>query len=708
MKDKTLKIITKNDITYEQLIKVLELNNKEIEELNNTLNDLMKNKVIFVNSKKKYSLIRNDYVIAPLESSSKNKFVREDKEKVYIPDKDLSTALKYDLVVVERFNNNKGKVVGILKRKNNKLVCEVKEKNNKLILVPFNGNSEVSISLTKEISKELNTNYIIGDRVYIELEDNYINEDNTILANNITKIGHLNDKMNDEIAIAITKDFDIDFSEDAIKEAESIPKEVREEDKIGRIDLTNEITFTIDSISTKDMDDAISIKKLYNGNYLLSVHIADVPYYVKPNSALYKDALKRGTSVYLGDVVIPMIPSILSNGICSLNEDVERLTKSCIMEITPKGKIINHKIQDTIIKSNKKMTYEQLNKIYANEEIDDETYYYFQKEIELIKELSDILSHKKKSRGNLEFESSDIKVKYDEFDVPQEFKQRKQGISEKIIENFMIAANETIATHFYWRSLPFIYRIHNDPDELKLENTIELIQKLGYKLVRIQNAYGQKAIQNILSDFKDTKEYTIISNLLLRNMSKAKYSTENIGHYALALDNYCHFTSPIRRFPDLVIHTLINIFINNNSKNYYDKDILSQICEHSSYKERQADDAEKDYIKLKMAKYMEAHKNEDFEGYILDIDKDNVYIKLDNNIKGILDINSNLNQAFEIDIHSKELKCKYSKQRIQLGTRIIFKVSKVNIPQKEIYFEVKEIIKNKNNHHTKKLEYNKN
>ena len=448
------------------------------------------------------------------------------------------------------------------------------------------------------------------------------------------------------------------------------------------------------------MDDAISIKKLYNGNYLLGVHIADVAHYIKPNSSLFKEALKRGTSVYLGEAVIPMIPSTLSNGICSLNEGVERLTKSCIMEINPKGKLVQYKIVNSVIKSKKKMSYEELNEFFNGNEI-DESYYPFLNDLNIMRELSDIMTHNKNNKGNLDFESSDIYINKDVYNNDKiiGFETRHNEEAQRIIENFMIAANEAVASHFYWRDIPFIYRVHNNPDDLKLENTIDIISKLNYKLIRIQNAYGQKAIQNILNDFKGTKEFTIISNLLLRSMSKAKYSTENIGHYALALDNYCHFTSPIRRFPDLMVHTLINIFINNDysTNNHFEKEILNEIAEHSSYKERQANDAEKDYIKLKMAKFMSEHIGEEFTGMILDIEKDKVYIKLDNNIKGILDFEKDFAKSFSIDTYNRQLTCNYSKQKVKLGTRIIAKVSKVDIPQKEIYFDVKEIIKNNEN-----------
>lgn len=703
MEQKILEIINKKDTNKKYLIEKLEINTQEkLQELEITLENLIHSKKIFLNSKQKYSLITNDHIIATLEGSSKGrKYIRYNKEKIYIPEDKLHTALKNDLVVVELGNANLGTIVGLVKRKNNKLVCEVKEKNNKLHLVPFNGNCELSITTDKKLLKD----FIIGDRVYIELDDYTIDDDNNILANNITKIGHFNDQFNDELAIAISKDFDIEFSKEAMKEAIEIPNHVRDEDKAGRIDLTKETVFTIDSIKTKDMDDAISIKKLNNGNYLLGVHIADVPFYIKPGSALFKEALKRGTSVYLGQVVIPMIPSILSNGICSLNEGVDRLTKSCFLEINPKGQIVNYKISDTIINSKKKMTYEELNELFKTGKVEDETYYAFLKEINLARELSNILTKSKTKRGNLDFESSDMYIKNDDFDKPQEFILTNNEEAEKIIENFMIIANEAVASHFYWRNIPFIYRVHNNPDEIKLDTTIELIQKLGYKLVKLQNAYGQKAIQNILKEYEGTPEYTIISNLLLRNMAKAKYSTENIGHFALALDNYCHFTSPIRRFPDLIVHTLINIFINDYSLNNHLKaflDELEKICEHSSYKERQANDAEKDYLKLKMAEYMAEHINEEFEGMLLDIDKDKVYIKLNNNIKGTLDLSDESNIAFEIDYPNKELKCKHSKQKIKLGTKLLLKVTDVNIPQKEVYFGIKDLIKDKNNN-TKKL-----
>ena len=700
METDIINILKRQDTDLKTIIKLLK-EKYEIEdnEIISTISNLIKEHKIFLNERNKYVFITDEYVVGTLQSCSKElKYVKYNKDKIIIHPENTHTALVNDLVVVKLLNGNTGSVVGIINRKNNKLVCEVIVKNNKLKLVPFNGNKEINVYCDKEA---LN-NFIEGDRVYVEI-NNKPDFDNTIVANEIIKLGHFNDEMNDEIAIAISKDFDIDFSKEALDEANNIPNIISDEELTDRLDLRNEKIFTIDSVKTKDMDDAISIKKLYNENYLVSVHIADVAHYIKPNSYLFKDALRRGTSVYLGNVVIPMIPSILSNGICSLNEGVDRLTKSVIMEVNQKGKVIKSKIVDSVINSKKKMTYEELNELFDGKEIDS-SYYPFLNDINLAKEVSDILTKTKHKKGHLNFESSDIEIERDDDNIPIKFEHRDIGVSQKIIENLMILANETVADYFYWQELPFVYRVHNNPDELKLEDTIELINNLGYKLVRLQNAYGQKAIQNILEDYKDKPEYTIISNLLLRNMAKAKYSTHNIGHYALASDNYCHFTSPIRRFPDLIVHSLIDMFINNNKQSKAILENLEEICEHSSYKERQSDKAENDYIKLKMAEYMKDHINEEFEGIILDIDKENVYIKLNNNIKGILDLEAEFIEAFNIDTFKRQLKCKHSKQELHLGTKIKATVTKVDIPQKEIYFDIKEIVKNHENKHTKKLE----
>lgn len=696
MVEKILKLLEHQNYSIDSLQERLQIDKKELEVI---LSEMIKNRLIYYNVNNEICRINENQIIGRLDSDSKGKkFISTKNDKIFISSENLHTAFKNDLVVCDFQQNNVGVIVGILERKNTRLVCEVTSKKGVKSLVPFNVGCVVSLCISDE---KILKDFVEGDRVVIELED-AIDDENKIIVYKAMRIGHKNDPKSDELAIAISKDFDIDFSIEAIKESLEIPEIVREEDKIGRTDLTNDTIFTIDSVHTKDMDDAVSIRKLYNGNYLLGVHIADVAYYVKPGMALFNDAQKRATSLYLGDTVIPMLPHKLSNGICSLNEGVERLTKTVYMEINGRGKIVNYKIIDSVIKSKKKMSYEELNQIFKEDEFNEE-YAFFANEIVLMRELSQILTNAKRIRGNIDFESSDIKINSNAHEVPIEFTTRDNEEAENIIENFMIVANETIATYFYWKDLPFIYRVHNIPDEIKLEQTMELIQTIGPKMIKLQNEYGQKAIQSILSKYKGSPEYSIIYNLLLRNMAKAQYSTTNIGHFALALDNYCHFTSPIRRFPDLIIHHLLNIFNNDYSKGKDGKLVedLDNISNHSSYKERQAEDAERDYLKLKMAEYMASHIGEDFEGIILDIDHDSVIIKLDNNVKGILAYTDSFDQAFIVDSYRKELKSTYSKTKIKLGTKVLIRVHEVNVPQKEIYFELRDI--HKNNTLTRKL-----
>ena len=709
MKDNILNLIKNKNINFENLLRNTKISE---DELSSILRELISEKKIFLNSSNKYEFINDNYFIGTLLRNSKGISYIEinNNDKIYISPEELHTALKYDTVVVDITHNNYGTVKGIIERKNNKLVCEVKEYKNKLILVPFNGNCELHLSSPQELLKDL----IIGDRVYTLLDDK-INDENYVFVDNITKIGYCNDRFNDEKAIAISKGFDVEFSEEAMAEANQLPTEVRECDKVGRVDLTNEVTYTIDSIKTKDIDDAISVKKLSNGNVLLGVHIADVAYYIKPGSALFKEASKRKTSVYLGDLVIPMFPSIISNGICSLNEGVERLTRSTFIEYDTNGKIVNYYTCRSVIKSKKKMAYEDLTQYFMENNIDP-SYLDFMNEITLMRKLASVLRKIKDDKGYLGFESNDMVVKTDPFNNDQilGFENRSPQEADRIIEVFMIACNVVRATDFTEKGIPILYRVHDVPDSLKLEDTFDKIRELGYgrQLTRINNAYGAKAIQNVLKQYQSSPLFSVVSNLLLRSMAKAKHSVNNIGHFALGEDYYCHFTAPIRRFIDLMIQILEDLFcLDYIGYNHIDeiKAALVEIADDYNYKERQADDAEVDFAKLRMAQYMATQTDTEFVGMILDIDKDKVYIKLDNNVRGILDMRSDFGYAFTVDSHRKELICNYSKQVIKLGGKLTLKVSKVDIPQKEVYFTVSNVMKdNLNNNNVKKKVKKKN
>lgn len=699
MKDIILNLIKKKSISFDLLLDITKIEKTILE---NILKELICEKQIFLNSTSKYEFKKDELFVCTLDRDSKGtSFVIINNQKIIISSEELHTALKYDTVVVEITYEKHGTIKGIIERKNNKLVCEVKEYNNKLILVPFNGNCELRLIASQDLLKDL----IIGDRVYTVL-DNKINDDNLIVVNNITKIGHFNDRFNDEIAIAISKGFSVEFSQEAMLEAEGLPTYVRDEDKVGRVDLTDKITYTIDSIHTKDIDDAISIERLQNGNILLGVHIADVAYYIKPGSALFNDATMRKTSVYIGDLVIPMLPSIISNGICSLNPNVERLARTTFIEYNQSGKIVNYSTCRSVIKSRKKMTYEDLNH-YFNENNLDSSYLPFINEIDEMRNLAALLMQIKVNHGYLSFKPNDTQVKTDPFnnDKIVGFENRISTEADKIIEFFMIACNVVRAKDFNIKSIPILYRVHDVPDTLKLEDTFDLIKELGYgkQLVRIQNAYGHKAIQSVLAHYKSSPLFSVVSNLLLRSMAKAKDSVENIGHFALCEEYYCHFTAPIRRYTDLILQTLDDLFSGECvGYNYIDeiRTALAEISTDYNYKERQANDAEVDFTKLRMAQFIATQTNEEFVGMILDIDKEKIYVTLDNNVRGILDMDLDFGLAFSVDSYRKELVCNYSKQRIKLGTKLILKVSRVDIPQKEVYFAVSDVLKEDkiNNH----------
>lgn len=700
MKYVVLNLIKKKSISFELLLSITQI---EKSELKNILKELLSEKQIFVNSTSKYEFKKEEWFVGTLDKDSKGvSYVMINNEKIIISPEELHTALKYDTVVVEITYQKHGSIKGIIERKNNKLVCEVKEYNNKLILVPFNGNCELRLIADQELLEGL----IIGDRVYTEL-DVKTNDDNCIIVNNITKIGHFNDRFSDEIAIAVSKGFNVEFSEEATKEAQSLPTYVRDEDKIGRVDLTNKVVYTIDSIHTKDIDDAISIERLENGNVLLGVHIADVGYYVKPGSALFKDATERKTSVYIGDLVIPMLPTILSNGICSLNPNVERLARTTFIEYNSRGKVVNYSTCRSVIKSRKKMTYEDLNN-YFNENNIDSSYLPFINEINDMRSLAAILKQIKINHGYLSFKSNDTQVKTDPFnnDKTIGFENRTSTEADKLIEFFMIACNVVRAKDFNIKSIPILYRVHDVPDTLKLEDTFDLIKDLGYgkQLVSIQNAYGHKAIQGILSHYQSSPLFSVVSNLLLRSMARAKDSTENIGHFALCEEYYCHFTAPIRRFTDLILQTIEDLFSGEAiGYNYIDeiRAALSEIATDYNYKERQANDAEVDFAKLRMAQFMAIQAEQEFTGMILDIDKEKIFVALDNNVRGVLDMNLDFGRAFSVDTYRKELVCNHSKQRIKLGTKLLLKVSRVDIAQKEVYFSVSDILKEDKIHENK-------
>ena len=466
--------------------------------------------------------------------------------------------------------------------------------------------------------------------------------------------------------------------------------EVLERDLRGRRDLRDWTIFTIDGDDTKDIDDAISIKKLPNGNYELGVHIADVSYYVKEGSPLDNEAMERGTSVYLVDRVIPMLPHELSNGICSLNPNVDRLAISCIMEFNENGKQLNYEIFPSIIKSRIQMTYKKVNSILEKNET-PEGYEEFVDDLRLMSELADILRKAKIKRGYIDFGVDEAKILVDEKCVPYDVVLRDRGTGEMLIEDFMIAANECVASHIYFMNLPFIYRVHEYPKEEKIRSFLGFVSSLGYHVNGNIKDIKPTTMQMILEQLVDKPEYKILSALLLRSMQKAVYKPENLGHYGLASKCYTHFTSPIRRYPDTTVHRLLRTYLfdgkidMNTIRKWEEK--LVYIAEHSSERERASVDCEREVEDMKMAEYMEQHIGEEFEGMISSVTSFGMFVELDNLIEGLVPLRD-MKDFFHFDEERMTLTGERSHVKYSIGERVIVKVIRASKEEKTIDFDV--------------------
>ena len=527
-----------------------------------------------------------------------------------------------------------------------------------------------------------------GHKVLVKITSRI--KDNLYNGEVIKILGHKNDPGVDILSIVSKYGINDTFSDDVMKEASLLPDEVLAHEYEGRRDLRNEEIFTIDGDDTKDIDDAISIKKLDNGNYLLGVHIADVSYYVKEGSKLDEEAYDRGTSVYLADRVIPMLPHKLSNGICSLNPNVDRLALSCVMEINHKGETVKYDIFESVIKSRKQMTYKKVNK-FLEENIIEEGYEPFTASLTLMKELADILRASKIKRGYIDFDIDEAKIIVNEKGEATDVVVRERGVGERLIEDFMIAANETVATCIYYMELPFVYRIHGEPSEEKINNFIKYISLLGYHVNGQMKDVSPKSIQNLLNQLKDKPQFHILSSLLLRSMQKAVYDKNNIGHYGLASKCYTHFTSPIRRYPDTTVHRLLRKYLfkhefDNNTITFWDNKLIP-LTEHASKKEQDAASCEREVDDMKKAEYMMKHIGERYEGVISSVLSFGVFVELPNLIEGLIKIEDLKDDEYVFDENSFSLKGVRTKKIYRLGDKIEIVVKNANKEMKTIDFE---------------------
>lgn len=697
MKDKILNVLKQQDKAYSmfELKDALGLNTtEEIQGMLKILLELESNLIIYHTNKDKYMAFEYSHLKKGKISVSEKGFgfvLMDDEEDIHVDKDHLNGATNGDMVIVEIINKNtgakrEGRVLRIASRNYGPIVGEYVFNNGKPTIKVSDKELNKKVVLTKESTKNVVEGHIVVASVIKELDKN------SVLAEITNIVGHKNDVGVDVEAIVYKHMFSPKFPDDVLEELKDIPDVVRKEDKIGRRDLTNQVIFTIDGDDTKDIDDAISIKKLKNGNYELGVHIADVSYYVKPGTKLYDEAYERGTSVYLVDRVVPMLPHKLSNGICSLNPNVERLTQSCVMEIDSKGNVVSHEIFESIIKSRIQMTYKKVNK-WLDEGIVEEGYEPFTKDLSLMKELADIIRKKRESNGAIDFDTDEAKILVDENGKPIDVVLRDRASGEKMIEDFMIAANETVATHVFYLELPFIYRVHGTPKEERINDFLDFISSLGYKVTGKINVNYPSSIENVLSQLRDKKEYKILSSLMLRAMQKAIYQTDNIGHFGLASKIYTHFTSPIRRFPDTTVHRLLRTYLyeNDQSKKTVDyfKEYLPVLAEHASIKERDAIECEREVEDTKMAEYMMDHVGEEFTGMISGVTSFGMFVELPNMIEGLVHISDIPGDYYNYDEKTMSLIGQRTKKRYRIGQEVNVICKSASKEEAFIDFELK-------------------
>lgn len=695
MKDRILEVLKSEETSFEfgKIIDLLEIKDDiSFREVISLLEELENEGIVYRTKREKYMYFPYCHLKqGKLDVNKKGfGFVITENGDIYIDEKNMHGAINGDIVNVELLTDEndpkiEGKIVKIVKRELNNLVGEFYFKGGKGHVKLDDEKYKLDIEIPKNECSDL----VNGYKVLVKLTKP-INKNYRFKGEIVSVIGHKDDPGMDIKVEAYKHGIEIEFSDEVKEELNDIPSFVSNEEMIDRTDLRGEMIFTIDGDDTKDIDDAISIKKKENGNYELGVHIADVTNYVKMNSELNKSAMDRGTSVYLANTVIPMLPHKLSNGICSLNPNVDRLAVSCVMEIDKKGNVIDYNIFESVINSRKQMTYKNVNKILG-EDIIPEGYQEFVDTLKLMKECSDIIRKEKLRRGYIDFGQTEIKIVTDDNGKPIEIVPRVQGIGENIIEDFMICANETVATHVFYMDLPFIYRVHEEPDEEKIDDFLRYVSILGYKLTGKRKDIHPKRIQEILEELKDTKEYKILSRLLLRSMKKAYYSKENLKHFGLASNCYTHFTSPIRRYPDLTVHRRLKEIIHgkvDNKTNSYWSQQLVYIAEHSSIKERASIECERDVNDMKVAEYMMEHIGKQYQGMVSSITNFGMFIELDNLIEGLVHVRNMTDDHYNYDETVKILKGEKTGKIYKLGDIVDVEVEAASKENKTVDFKL--------------------
>ena len=616
--------------------------------------------------------------------------IGKEHDDIFVSKDNLNGALDKDLVLVKVLskksdnNSEEGIILKVIERGIKQVVGEFIDGDGIYYVVP----DDLRIDDKIEIFSDALAGAVAGHKVVVSIFD----YEPKLTGEIIQILGHKNDPGVDILSIIARYDIEVEFSDEIYQSLDKIPAFVKEEDLMERMDLRDEVIVTIDGDDAKDLDDAISLKKLANGNFQLGVHIADVSHYVKEGSFLDKEAVNRGTSIYLVDRVIPMLPHKLSNGICSLHPDVDRLTISCFMEIAGDGSLVNYEIKESVIHSKQRMTYQNVNKILDNDIELTKRYQGYIELFFLMEELAAILRNKREQRGSIDFDLNESKILIDDKGKAIDIVLRERGKSEKVIEEFMLLANETVASCVKWLDLPFIYRIHEKPQVKKLQKFSTVAKTLGYSLKgSLQQVYPNQ-LSSFVEEIKGTEAHTLLATLLLRCMSKAKYSEEALGHFGLASENYTHFTSPIRRYPDLLVHRLLRAYlfegkINPQAVEHFSS-VIPQLAESSSNCEMIAINLERDVESMKKAEYMLSHIGDIYEGLISSVTAFGMFVELDNTIEGLVHMMELKDDYYHFDEINMRLVGERTGRIYKMSDRIKIQVKAVNKEDGNIDFSV--------------------
>lgn len=666
------------------------------QELQEVLDALLQEGKIEVSQKGKYQKSRGVFLTGVFTAHPKGfGFVSVDgmEEDVFIPEDQVHGAMHQDTVQItvkpgQSGKRREGAVNRIVKRGTDRIVGLYQESRNFGFVIPDNERYTRDIFVPKEDSGGA----VNGHKVVVELVS-YGTDRKSPEGKVVEILGHISDPGTDILSIVKGYDLPVEFPEKVMRQAERVPDRISEADMQGRTDLRDVQMVTIDGEDAKDLDDAVSLE-MNGGQYILGVHIADVANYVQEGSALDREAFERGTSVYLVDRVIPMLPRRLSNGICSLNEGQDRLALSCIMTIDQKGKVLDHVIAETVIRVDRRMTYTSVKKILEEQDAEESARYeelvpMFQR----MQELAGLLRARRRARGSIDFDFPETKVILDEKGEPVGIRPYDRNTATKIIEDFMLIANETVAEDYFWQELPFVYRTHENPDPDRMKKLSTFINNFGYSIRFREDEVHPKELQKLLERLEGTPEETLISRLTLRSMKQAKYTTECTGHFGLAARYYCHFTSPIRRYPDLQIHRIIKDSLRgrmNQEKIEHYRKILDEVAKQSSERERRADEAERETIRLKKAEYMSRHLWEEYEGVISGVTGWGLYVELPNTVEGLVHVASLQGDYFEYNENAYEMVGQRTGKTYRLGQTVRVQVVKADRTTRTVDFELAE------------------